>query len=161
MHNDPEKETCKPCGDMPDGGRMGRSCSWSMWCWLGLEAGSSKAYGKCWLFSWAAVQNTGYALVGHGAAGGGGSQACSLEPTVRTSAQLTPQSNNRHLQIPCKIHMIWPHPGLHWHPGSLWGFLGQVTQLRPSSAPGPIPAPPPTEALSAASHLLAHISLSH
>lgn len=63
MDRDPEKETWEPCIDMPGGGRMGRCCSQREECWHDLEAGSSKTWGRCWQFSWAAVQNAGYALV--------------------------------------------------------------------------------------------------
>lgn len=39
MDNEPEKETCEPCGKMPDGGRMGRCCGQREGCGQSLQAG--------------------------------------------------------------------------------------------------------------------------
>lgn len=85
MDHDPEKETCKLCSDMPDGGRMRRCCSQREPCRQDLEAGSSKAYGRCWLFSWAAAQNAGMHWWG-------------MEPQVEAGARLAAlnKGENRH-----------------------------------------------------------------
>lgn len=49
---------------MPDGGRTGKCSSWRReWSLQSLEAGSSKADGRRWLFIWAAAQTAGHALV--------------------------------------------------------------------------------------------------
>lgn len=129
---------------------MGRCCSWREGCWHDLEAGSRKAYGRCWLFSWAVVQNAGNALVGLGAAGGRGSPACSLRPRLTAGTQLTPQSDSQCLQISCKSTGSGPIQDSAGTPTSPWGCLRQVTQVRPSS-PSPCPAPSPTETLSTGS----------
>ena len=151
MDHDPEKETYKPCSDMPDGGRVGRCCNRREGCRHNLEAGSSKACGRCGNSVGQQGRRLGMHLGGHGAAGGGGSPAYTLEPRVTASTPLPLQSDSQPLRISCKSTWSGPFQDSAGTPGSLQGCLGQVIQVRPSSAPSPRPAPSPTEALSAGS----------